>query len=279
MKKEFTPIAMKCSKEQFKEIKLKLKKIGKFGNLTGAFKDYEYLTNNYENKGKIFFDFIGIDSDWKSEHKNNIHKTWNEKVFLSACGIETEPEYVITKEQIKKLLSETHKENESSLKEWFPDAFKEDKVELEVGKWYKNPNIGSLAFCKEILDKKSFYGYGFGSDNSGNEWFDFSDVEFTCSNWKEATPKEVTEALTKEAVKRYKVGDYVNKLNNFCYGREYKYYEVTNIEFEYCKYAGSIFFVSDEGFGIGVFKNGKWVEILETISKDEAEKIIGKKIL
>lgn len=278
MKKAIAPIAMKCSKKEFELIKPKLKKLGEIGRLIDAFGAYKYLTNNY-NEEELCFDFINNKEDWAHDHKGNIHESWNEKLFLSACGIETEPEYVITPNQLK-ILSNVKETEEVKylIKEWFPEALKVDKVELEAGKWYKNPNIGSLAFCKEILDRESFYGYGFGSDNSGNEWFDISDVEFTCSNWKEATPEEITEALTKEAVKRYKVGDYVKCLQNtfltepdiICDDKENKSFLSNN----------SFWIMANKGNqAVCVFNQGKWATVTETISREEAEKQLGKKII
>ena len=86
--KEFKPIAMRCTEEQFETIKPKLEEIGEIHILKGAFKKYNYLTNNYSGTS-LCFDFVDNDEDWEEDHKNNIHEEWNEEIFLNACGIET----------------------------------------------------------------------------------------------------------------------------------------------------------------------------------------------
>lgn len=172
---------------------------------------------------------------------------WNySKGFAKIISsIETEPKYVITK----------------------------DKVELpkDFTGWCKTTEEGNddwLAYFYKGIIKYGFYSNG--------NWFKEGNWEITEFEI-EATPEEVTEALINEAVKRYKVGDYISPLSNFYYcTNDLKIY---NIEFEYCNSSKSLYFISKNGFCIGVFKNGVWAEIIPTITKEDAEKELGKKIV
>ncbi len=76
-------IAMKCTQEQFDAVKDKL--VGLKIEVS-SFKRCNYLFNQYTSENLIInvelTDLIGFDSE--------IHETWNEEIFLNACGIETE---------------------------------------------------------------------------------------------------------------------------------------------------------------------------------------------
>ncbi len=254
-------IAMRCTREQYEEIKPKLKDLNK---IKGAqdFDRLEYLTNNFGWK-----DVIGLCGSWaKDSNFREVHETWNEKVFLEAFGIETEPEYVITKEQIIDLVN-AHDFDDSIrlIKEWFPDAFKEDKVELEFGRWYKS---GKSLFNHQ--EGKNSYGFRFGKWQQNN-WS--TSAEYFGETITEATPEEITEALTKEAVKRYKVGNYFK-----CAGsrrtRMFDDNDIVYIE----EYNNGIYLKGSKN-GEWLMINGKWAEIIPTITKEDAEKEIGKKIV
>ncbi len=77
------PIAMKCTKEQFDAIKYKL--VGCEIEFMGSFEIYEYLTNIYNG-----YSVSNILENWKNSNNREVHETWNEEIFLNACGIETE---------------------------------------------------------------------------------------------------------------------------------------------------------------------------------------------
>lgn len=335
MNKEFTPIAMKCGKEQFKEIEPKLKKIGEIGKLTLAFENYKYLTNNYsDNPKKIIFDFISSETYWESEHQNNIHETWNEKVFLEACGIETEPEYVIThnfpsnkatvcdkvlnpterKELFKmcfKFSIEIADEALTEIKnERFPylgysnisgdkitafhvekvsnnlyvsfDEFKafiigkgiikNKNVEFKVGQWYKScgETTGKL-FCFHGKRDSDGDPRGYGFINYGETWMNNNGNGWG-GNFELATPEEVTEALTKEAVKRgFVIGSWYKSVSKFTTG------DIVQLK------QGLVFGVGrnilTDGCCGAVFENGVWAEIIPTITKEDAEKELNKKII
>ena len=71
-------IAMRCNQKQFDAIKGKLVRLN-VCNIPGF--DYNnYLTNNWADTS----------FDHSDSAKCEIHETWNEQIFLEACGIETE---------------------------------------------------------------------------------------------------------------------------------------------------------------------------------------------
>lgn len=186
--------------------------------------------------------------------------------YKKSCGIETEPEYMITKSEILQAVKNHpfRGATKQVLQELFPDAFKEDKVEFKRGTWYINKHTVNTNFTIINLqhfddNEKSGYGLHMGL------WGAWGMLNY--EDFREATPEEVTEALTKEAVKRYKVGDYVRSCNSGdVYEIKYNNFEMGN----------------DTWFnfnGICIFKDGQWAEIIPTISKEDAEKELGKKIL
>jgi hypothetical protein len=247
------PIAMKCNQEQFEAVKWKLNNIQITDNDIN-FMSYPYLVNTFKGDGKT-----GIGTYDKSMVRVNqeIHETWNEEIFLNACGIETEPTYTITKEQILEL------ENGFTLpklKQWFPDVF---EVKLEAGKWYWRDE-DELAVYN---NGKSTYGFLKG--------FFICDMLFSFGIGRKATEQEVFKALKNEAVKRgFVEGVYIKKsginkdfnhLNKPISGKFY----LNKIDFT---------LDSDNGFGY-IFKNGKWAEIIPTITKKEAEDKLNCKIV
>lgn len=78
-----TAIAMKCTQEQFDAVKGKL--VGcKIGNITSFFEHYYLVNNNCGEQNLI--NNIPI----PNRFSRKIHETWNEQIFLEACGIEPE---------------------------------------------------------------------------------------------------------------------------------------------------------------------------------------------
>lgn len=185
--------------------------------------------------------------------------------YKKSCGIETEPEYVITKEQIIELSNINT--SRSILKEWFPEAFKEDEVELpkDFTGWCKTNRVGDELWLTYFESGELKYGF-----DSEGDWFmppRTSKIYHGVSEKREATEQEVFEALTKEAVKRGFADGvaYLSPRNK--HERIFK---------RGIKVEDGI--VTDENSFI-IFKEGKWAEIIPTISKEDAEKELGKKIL
>lgn len=149
----------------------------------------------------------------------------------------------------KKLLLENP---DKKIREVFPELF---KIKLEVGFWY---NSGKCLFNYQ----KGINVYGFdklGWVNSSWTWDD--------TPAKPATHQEVFEALKKEALKKYSGKSFTP------IGLDKKI-EFQDVDFEYFLELGVIY--SD---GYEIFNKGIWAEIIETITKEEAEKILNKKII
>ena len=76
---------MKCNQEQWDSIKEKLVHYSE--KCCNDFKTFNYLVNN---SGGVLNTINNIDSYWKASYNRQSYETWNEQVFLEACGIETE---------------------------------------------------------------------------------------------------------------------------------------------------------------------------------------------
>ena len=173
------------------------------------------------------------------------------------------------KESRKEFIKEAHK---NACSEWrlkiekeFPKLFIKD--ELEVGKWYQN-TYGGIAF----FQGKEVETYGLNSKGSwhlNNGWFQEVDNEVL------ATEEEVFEALKKEAIKRgFKKGATVDFGNGYVRNLE------TNNFYLESELDGYYLCLRDtQDGGDIVFRKGKWGEVVETITKEEAEKQLGKTII
>lgn len=81
----FTPIAMKCTQEQFEAVKPKL--VGLNINNPDRFEICPYLINNLSDTPFFISNVFELD---KSVYKRTVYEEWNEEIFLKACGIEVE---------------------------------------------------------------------------------------------------------------------------------------------------------------------------------------------
>ena len=240
---------MLCNKEQFEAIKPKLK--GIVINSVNRFNYYPYLTNTDGNSDTINnITKKGFGYLWR--RFENIYETWNERIFLEACGIETEETFEITKETIIKY----------KMKDEFPEVF---EVKLEVGKWYKRPHGKALFFIVGDPKITPFEVYGFDMEGS---WMNLEKARTFPDFEIEATEQEVFEALKNEAVKRgFKDGVYFNSV-------------ISNDVFKFNEiyFRGDNSIVWSKGCGV-IFDNGKWAKIIPTKTKEEAEKLLNCKII
>lgn len=177
----------------------------------------------------------------------------------------------ITKKQIITLSEKFGNDNATGLrsnlttylKEWFPEAF---ETVLEVGKWYKARYGSDTA----IVNYQGTHSYGIGICNLWTETFrELKDLE---KEWElsEATESEVFEALKNEAVKRgYKNGNH--RCLNSCITE-------SRVEDTYHMDNGDLWYGTNVSANC-VFKKGVWAEIIPTITKEEAEKLLNKKIV
>ena len=139
----------------------------------------------------------------------------------------------------------------------FPKLFVKEEFKNE---WIKHKS-GSFIFAESK-------GKGYGI-NSRGDWdvYDAWTYRTHRHHWTPATDKEVEQALTKEAKKRgYKKGNYTclfhNKSKNSFYSPMFD--------------SGSNRLWLEYGC---CFEKGKWATIIETITKAEAEKELGKTII
>jgi len=178
--------------------------------------------------------------------------------------------YEITEEQIKELAK-----GNAKVKKWFPEVF---ETKLEIGRWYKGTYLNSnndLLFISNLDEKRNLKG--FGVSYAGN-WFDcrkktlhYGNIEES-NDWTPATDTEVLEALTNEAKKKYKIGDYVNPPSKI-WSRKIKLY-LAKDEKEFTYRNNELLFC-----GVQIYSNGKWAEIVKTYTKEEAEKMLNAKII
>lgn len=166
--------------------------------------------------------------------------------------------YEITKEQIIELALKSDKAS-IWLQQNFNDAF---KLELETGKWYKSLKPNGYVF--EYIGDKKARGFF-----QGNDWTD-SWCWPNSNDLIEADKREVFELLKKEAMKRYKKGDYLKNHHGT--------WELKELNIVYSeKYNNGIYNKQDSGKWL--FLNGEWAEKIRTKTKEQAEKELNCKII
>ena len=209
-------------------------------------------------KGKVY---ISEQNRCITNEKNNANHFWTKK-GMNEFFTETQETFEITKETIIKY----------KMKDEFPEVF---EVKLEVGKWYKRPHGKALFFIVGDPKITPFEVYGF--DMEGN-WMNLEKARTFPDYEIEATEQEVFEALKNEAVKRgFKEGVYITPM----YSDGKDYYPDENIISRPLnfKLKGNIFEVDGGIDEYRIFVNGKWATILKTKTKEEAEKLLGVKII
>jgi len=130
---------------------------------------------------------------------------------------------------------------------------------LEAGKWYKHKY-----FKNTIIHKVDNLGYGLWNGVWDNNWLIKS-----VSNWTLATEKEVETALINEAKRRG-----LKQVNFKCL--------IDGIVWEFDSEQGFKYNQDTNNMYIDAavaFDNGKWAEIIQTITKAEAEKLLNKIII
>lgn len=253
MKTQFTPIAMRFNKENWESIKDKIEAAGIGHNVWAIGNKYYYLANNWQDDNSLFIGNHCADHS-NIELVDKVYETWDEAIFLRACGIEPEV-YTVPKE----FILEGHKAACSTWKAKIEAQFPELFPKLEVGKWYKTQE--ALVFINKDVKDNSVIGYGFdGVNNWTDNWHYYTHNKLT-----PATDEEVQTALIAEAKRRgYKEGVNIKNLlaNSIitCVGKSFLYQN------------NELWFNC-----IGcILKNGKWAEIMpETVElslEDIAEK-------
>ena len=174
------------------------------------------------------------------------------------------------KESRKQFIKDGHaaacSEWKAKIEKEFPKLFK--KTELVVGKWYKYKVINSLLYSTDVSSHFYISAYGVYKD----VWHNEGDDRFSKKKLIPATDKEVKEALIKEAKKRgFKKGVKVVSPYNSNHTRV--------IASSFRLERGSLVSTSESGRRTYLFFGGKWATIIESITKEEAEKQLGKTII
>ena len=209
-------------------------------------------------KGKVY---ISEQNRCITNEKNNANHFWTKK-GMNEFFTETQETFEITKETIIKY----------KMKDEFPEVF---EVKLEVGKWYKRPHGKALFFIVGDPKITPFEVYGF--DMEGN-WMNLEKARTFPDYEIEATEQEVFEALKNEAVKRgFKEGVYITPM----YSDGKDYFPDENIINKPLNFHLKVSTLEVDGGDdrYRIFVNGKWATILKTKTKEEAEKLLGVKII
>lgn len=186
---------------------------------------------------------------------------WGENQGYAEILTYKKPKMKITKKQIKQL-----DKGEVTVRELFPDVFEK---EVKFTGWAKDDVLPLwLGYYENDVFK-------YGIDSLGH-WVseDVKESKYSKdSSNRPATDQEVTEALTKESVKKgFKKGVRfirVNSITNECIS-------IFNDVFK------NDLLLTDKGLMDDcnyILCNGKWATIIETITKAEAEKELGKTII
>ena len=172
------------------------------------------------------------------------------------------------KEFIKKAHSAACSEWKENIEKEFPKLFKEDA--LVVGEWYKRKEDSRLWFVTHIKNGCS-YGYGF--DYSGY-WADESKGFNFSLELNKATDKQAEQALIKEAKKIGYKNVKISNLESIGNMLLNHHSLISSDRYYYNVSENALWFM-----GRLIFWNGKWAKIVETITKEQAEKELGKTIL
>lgn len=243
------------------------------------FKDAELVKNRFGKEfeiceivhGRCPNSFMNINKNKnKNDYNSDRATVWEETGGYAEILTYKEPKgetFVISRDQIETI----YEDGCTYIKEWFPKALEHEKKELglDIGKWYfvERPQVLFDDKVKALIfyeEKDDLYGF----DHEGR-WMDYYGNPKTDKYVFElATPEEVKEALTKEAVKRGFIG------KNLYIKLENKHYQLQSEKGDF-QLIGDIFFYQ----GAPILNKGVWAEIIPTITKAEAEQKLNCKII
>lgn len=184
MRKEFKPIAMRCTQEQFEDIREELKEIQSTDSMFSLL-DFPYLTNYYNyvfNIGSIRNNMI--------QNKVEIYEQWDKNIFLEACGIETKPTLEEVKEYFKdaKIVRCAYTEKEYDITKDIVGDIREDYKEFWIKACSTDINLwDEKTGYAEIIDriepkykitKETILKY-----KMKDEFPEMFDIEFKISTW------------------------------------------------------------------------------------------------
>jgi hypothetical protein len=176
----------------------------------------------------------------------------------------------LTTQQLTQLKEVANNETIDLLKQWYPEKF---EVEKKVHTFYyaKGENGDEFLFAYYSVDSAQVYGFNRG------EWRGKEVKYWACHNLINdatiATEEQILKFMIPEAKKRgYKNGNYKCMLSNI------NTYKVNENEFFFSN--GHLWQGVRQGVKYNlIFSNGKWAEIIQTYTKEEAEKMLNAKII
>ena len=137
----FESIVMKCTQEQFEEIRETLEKYGCVIDSVYLFKYHDYLTNRWCGKNKNIANHCNAHSSYFSK---KLYEDWNAETFLKACGIvETEPTTEV-RNSVLLQLAENNSYSEEILKKECPKLFIPTDIITIVEKYGKDKVISLI---------------------------------------------------------------------------------------------------------------------------------------
>lgn len=83
MTKQFKPIAMRCTQEQYETVKDEIVKRGGKIKSIRNWNSFPYLTNNING---VSFEFGNTYDDWRLIYHRTVYETFDRNIFLEACG-------------------------------------------------------------------------------------------------------------------------------------------------------------------------------------------------
>lgn len=185
-----------------------------------------------------------------------------------------EKTFSITESQIKEL-SKQNCVIEEILKEWFPEAFESEVKSLpkDYSGWCRCLGIGNekwIGYFEKGIFRYGIGCYGYWFVNNGKK----HNFKIPENYYIEATEQEVFESLKNEAVKRYLIP---GKKENPLYWKN----AITGFT---CSSSNQhqLYSFKDNNLFLAngcIFADGKWSQIIETITLSEAEQQLKKKII
>lgn len=130
MKTQFTPIAMRCTQEQFDAIRPKLEKHGLKAKDLSRFSNMPYLIN-YRFKEINSITNYSVYNNWEEYYGiNHVYHDWDENIFLRACGIDVDA-YSVSKDFILEAYESACSTWKAKIETQFPELFQSEPLTLE----------------------------------------------------------------------------------------------------------------------------------------------------
>jgi hypothetical protein len=170
----------------------------------------------------------------------------------------------LTTQQLTQLKEVANNETIDLLKEWYPEKF---EVEKKVHTfYYVKYEHGEYLFAYFSMDSNLVYGFNKSGWRESFHWYLENEPKATL-----ATEEQILKFMIPEAKKRgYKNGNY-----KCMYMPNY----TAEVEENSFLFERGELWQGTKSNANRIFEKGKWAEIIETITKEEAEKMLNTKII